>query len=265
MCGTRTSLPPGMCRTRSAFRWAGQFASWAGAVLGLSADPVLIGETAEQISEARLRLARVGIEDVAGYLEGGIAAWKAAGLPLAQVPQVTVQELKAHLDRATLRVLDVRREGEWNAGHIEGASWHALDNFKRALPEARSRCARRGALQGRLPQHDRLQLPAARRDTATSSTWLAASMPGKRQACRWPRRLWRAQRLNSLVRSAPTAAHEVSEHVARFCPSCGIQAVDPCARRPSTVNCGAPLRPAVPNPVAGGARSSDGPARPGVA
>ena len=116
----------------------GQFASWAGAVLGLSADPVLIGATPEQISEARLRLARVGIEDVAGYLEGGIAAWTGTGLPLAKVPQVTVQELKAQLDKRALRVLDVRREGEWSAGRVEGASWHALDNFKHALPELTS-------------------------------------------------------------------------------------------------------------------------------
>jgi glyoxylase-like metal-dependent hydrolase (beta-lactamase superfamily II)/rhodanese-related sulfurtransferase len=116
----------------------GQFASWAGAVLGLAADPVLIGATEEQISEARLRLARVGIEDVAGYLEGGIAAWKAAALPLAQVAQVTVQELKSQLDKRALHVLDVRREGEWNAGHVEGADWHPLDNFKRALPELNS-------------------------------------------------------------------------------------------------------------------------------
>jgi glyoxylase-like metal-dependent hydrolase (beta-lactamase superfamily II)/rhodanese-related sulfurtransferase len=113
----------------------GQFASWAGAVLGLAADPVLIGETMEQISEARLRLARVGVEDVAGYLEGGIAGWKDAGLPLAKVAQITVHELKAQLEKQTAKVLDVRREGEWNAGHIDGASWHALDNFKRALPE----------------------------------------------------------------------------------------------------------------------------------
>jgi hydroxyacylglutathione hydrolase len=113
----------------------GQFASWAGAVLGLSSNPVLIGATDEQLSEARLRLARVGIEEVAGYLDGGIAAWKAAGLPLAQVEQVTVQQLKEHLDRRTLCVLDVRGEGEWSGGHIEDATWHALDNFQRVLPE----------------------------------------------------------------------------------------------------------------------------------
>ncbi len=113
----------------------GQFASWAGAVLGLSANPVLIGAADDQISEARVRLARVGIEEIAGYLEGGIAAWTAAGLPLAQVEQLTVQELKAQLDKGALRVLDVRREGEWSAGHIEDAKWHSLDNFKRSLPD----------------------------------------------------------------------------------------------------------------------------------
>ncbi len=116
----------------------GQFASWAGAVLGLSAEPVLIGANDEQISEARLRLARVGIEDIAGYLDGGIAAWKSAGLPLTQVPQLTVEELKVNLDKRALRVLDVRREGEWNAGHVKGANWHPLDNFKRGLPELAS-------------------------------------------------------------------------------------------------------------------------------
>src|SRR5262249_41798029 len=41
---------------------SGQFASWAGSVLGLSSRPVLITETPEQLAEARLRLARVGIE-----------------------------------------------------------------------------------------------------------------------------------------------------------------------------------------------------------
>jgi rhodanese-related sulfurtransferase len=33
------------------------------------------------------------------------------------------------------QVLDVRREGEWQAGHIEGAEWFPLDNFKISAPE----------------------------------------------------------------------------------------------------------------------------------
>lgn len=114
---------------------SGQFASWAGAVLGLSSRPVLIAENDEQIAEARMRLARVGIEDISGYLAGSVAAWRAAGLPMTHVPQFTVQELKKHLDGRAVRVLDVRRAGEFEAGHIDGAQWHALDEFKRALPD----------------------------------------------------------------------------------------------------------------------------------
>jgi hydroxyacylglutathione hydrolase len=113
---------------------SGQFASWAGAIMGLSARPVLVADTPGQYAEARLRLARVGIEDPRGFLQGGIAAWKQAGLPVADVPQITVQELSQRRS-ARLQVLDVRREPEWQAGHIEGAEWFPLDNFKISAPE----------------------------------------------------------------------------------------------------------------------------------
>ena len=102
--------------------------------MGLNARPVLVADTSEQYDEARLRLARVGIEDPRGILQGGIAAWKQAGFPTASVPQLTVQELSQRRN-ARLQLLDVRREGEWKAGHIEGAEWFPLDNFKISAPE----------------------------------------------------------------------------------------------------------------------------------
>src|SRR5271169_1124316 len=114
---------------------SGQFASWAGALLGLAARPVLIAESQEAVSEARMRLARVGLEDARGYLRGGIEAWKQAGLPLATLPEISVGDLGDRLRGSGLQVLDVRREPEWEAGHIEGASWWPLDNFKVAPPE----------------------------------------------------------------------------------------------------------------------------------
>jgi len=113
---------------------SGQFASWAGAVLGLSARPILIAETPDQVNEARLRLARVGIEEVRGYLDGGVAGWTSAGFEAAQLPQMTVQELSRRLGDPDLRVLDVRRQGEWDAAHIADAEWYPLDRFKAALP-----------------------------------------------------------------------------------------------------------------------------------
>jgi hydroxyacylglutathione hydrolase len=113
----------------------GQFASWAGTVLGLSAHPVLIAGSEAQLEEARLRLTRVGIEALDGYLAGGVAAWKQADLPVATISQMTAGELDARLKSHAVQVLDVRREPEWDAGHIEGATWWPLDNFKVSPPE----------------------------------------------------------------------------------------------------------------------------------
>ena len=114
---------------------SGQFASWAGAIMGLSAKPVLIADTPEQYAEARMRLARVGIEDPRGFLKDGVAAWKEAGMATAQLPQMTAEELHSQLDNNGLQVLDVRREGEWRAGHVAQASWFPLDQFKVSAPE----------------------------------------------------------------------------------------------------------------------------------
>ena len=114
---------------------SGQFASWAATVLGLTAHPVLIADNDPQIEDARIRLARVGIESLDGYLAGGVTAWKQAGLPVATVRQITVQELSDRQQSDGVQVLDVRREPEWEAGHIESANWWPLDNFKVSPPE----------------------------------------------------------------------------------------------------------------------------------
>jgi rhodanese-related sulfurtransferase len=111
----------------------GQFASWAGTVLGLNAKLVLVAESAEKAAEARMRLARVGIEHVAGYLPNGARAWEQDGKSLEKIPRITPSKLRERLTEFT--VLDVRREPEWQAGHIDGAHWHALDDFPRLLPQ----------------------------------------------------------------------------------------------------------------------------------
>jgi glyoxylase-like metal-dependent hydrolase (beta-lactamase superfamily II)/rhodanese-related sulfurtransferase len=114
---------------------SGQFATWAASVLGLKARPVLIAGTAQQYEEARTRLARVGIEEIRGFLDGGVKAWRDAEFPLATLPEITVQELRQRISEGSLRVLDVRREPEWQAGHIAGADWWPLDRFKVSAPE----------------------------------------------------------------------------------------------------------------------------------
>ena len=109
----------------------GQFASWAGTVIPAGARIVIVAESAEKVEEARIRLARVGIDAVEGYLDGGIAAWNAQGLPLASTEQITVDELAHRLGEGACRVLDVRRPAEWSAGHIADALAHPLGDLGR--------------------------------------------------------------------------------------------------------------------------------------
>lgn len=113
---------------------SGQFATWAGIALGLHSDPVLVADTDEQVKEARMRLARVGLDDVIGYLAGGVAAWRNAGHELKSLPQMEPAEAAGHIDDSRWQILDVRRRSEWEDGHIERAQFAPLDDFRKGLP-----------------------------------------------------------------------------------------------------------------------------------
>ena len=45
-----------------------------------------------------------------------------------------MQTLSEWLRAGSVHLVDVRREGEWKAGHIKGAMWSPLDNLAGALP-----------------------------------------------------------------------------------------------------------------------------------
>src|SRR5690349_5481296 len=116
----------------------GQFAMWAGSLVPLNAAIVLIADTAAQVDESVVRLARVGIENVKGYLEGGVENWRRADLPVDSIPQVSVDELKEKLAATTdLQVVDVRRPAEYGNGHVPRAfnlPLAALDRLPTELP-----------------------------------------------------------------------------------------------------------------------------------
>jgi rhodanese-related sulfurtransferase len=121
---------------------SGQFASWAGTLIRPSSSIVLIAEDEEKLHEARTRLARVGLDRVSGYLDGGILAWHNAGLPLRVTEQIPVEELKHRIaDGVVDRVLDVRRPAEWQTGHIASAQNaplnHLSEDAQKLDPHAR--------------------------------------------------------------------------------------------------------------------------------
>jgi glyoxylase-like metal-dependent hydrolase (beta-lactamase superfamily II)/rhodanese-related sulfurtransferase len=109
----------------------GQFASWAGSLLGLDRDLILVAEDARAVDESRSRLARVGIERVRGFVKNGIGGWVQADLPLEETRQISATDLQAICAPGSgVRILDVRRRAEWDSGHVVGATLAPLDRFR---------------------------------------------------------------------------------------------------------------------------------------
>ena len=69
-----------------------------------------------------------------GIWREGVAAWKQAGLPVATVAQITPQDLEQQLSAASAGAGRAPRAGV-GRGHIEGAAWWPLDNFRVSPPE----------------------------------------------------------------------------------------------------------------------------------
>lgn len=105
-----------------------EFPVWCGWML--DCDPgqkiLLVLEDESHLDEAVRQLLRVGFENICGYLQLGMRGWIEAGLPFATLPQLSVHELKARMERGEtseggLQLLDVRREDEWDEGHLPTA------------------------------------------------------------------------------------------------------------------------------------------------
>ena len=70
-----------------------------------------------------------------GFLAGGMDGWRAAGFEVAEVPQISVDELKELIDtQKGLQVIDVRRPAEYEGGHAPHAVTAPLAKFRETLP-----------------------------------------------------------------------------------------------------------------------------------
>jgi glyoxylase-like metal-dependent hydrolase (beta-lactamase superfamily II)/rhodanese-related sulfurtransferase len=112
----------------------GQFASTAGILVGVGPEVVLVAEDDKSLEESRLRLSRVGIDHVTGYLDGGLANWVRAGMPVGTVPQISAEELNRMVrDHERVQVVDVRQPSEWGQGHVPGATLVPLGALRTEL------------------------------------------------------------------------------------------------------------------------------------
>jgi hydroxyacylglutathione hydrolase len=96
---------------------------WAGWVIPAGARIVLLASDSGEASEASRQLIRVGLDGVMGYIEGGAAAWAAAGLPESLLTTLTARELGKRISSGdrTMAIVDVRSRTEWKAEHLEGS------------------------------------------------------------------------------------------------------------------------------------------------
>jgi hydroxyacylglutathione hydrolase len=95
---------------------------WAGWVVPFGSPLLLVADAPSVREEAVRQLIRIGYDDLRGYLDGGIAAWHAAGLPTGRTRMIDIGELHAWTrgsDAPT--ILDVRSDAEWRMGHLPQA------------------------------------------------------------------------------------------------------------------------------------------------
>jgi glyoxylase-like metal-dependent hydrolase (beta-lactamase superfamily II)/rhodanese-related sulfurtransferase len=105
----------------------GQFAPWVGALIpDVKQQILLIAELGKE-EETIMRLARVGYDFVIGYLDGSFDTWKSAGKEVDTIERITADEFASRVDIAKDIVVDVRRESEYEAEHVENANNIPLD------------------------------------------------------------------------------------------------------------------------------------------
>ncbi len=106
----------------------GDFAPWVGAlIVDVKQSIILITEIGQE-EESVTRLARVGFDNVIGYLEGGIDSWIKSGKEVDTINRITAQQFKSEYTKDESIVLDVRRESEYLAEHVE-------ESFSRPLSD----------------------------------------------------------------------------------------------------------------------------------
>lgn len=116
--------------------WLEGIPAFASQVLPHDRPVLLVSEDECHIDKAVRYLTRSGYTRIAGYLKGGIESWYNAGFPFENLPLLSVHQLKDKLAQdEELIVLDVRRQDEWDSGHIKGAIHIYVGHLAQRLAE----------------------------------------------------------------------------------------------------------------------------------
>lgn len=99
----------------------GDFAPWVGALIADVKQPLVLITDPGKEEESVTRLSRVGFDNILGHLKGGYAAWLAAGKEIDTVNRITADAFAQQVKIGEDEIVDVRRESEYAAEHVEDA------------------------------------------------------------------------------------------------------------------------------------------------
>ena len=99
----------------------GDFAPWVGALIANVKQPIVLVTDVGNEEETVTRLARVGFDNLIGHLDGGFEAWKKAKFEVDTVNRITADQFAAQIKIGESKVIDLRRESEYEAEHINEA------------------------------------------------------------------------------------------------------------------------------------------------
>ena len=108
---------------------AGNFAIQAGWILPPEHEILLVVDEKRQAEEAALQLHRVGFDNIAAFLEGGILSWSTSGLPVGHIPIISSNEALSLIRANEAVLIDVRSKEEWETAHSDKSlniPWHDL-------------------------------------------------------------------------------------------------------------------------------------------
>jgi hydroxyacylglutathione hydrolase len=107
----------------------GRYAEWAGTILPYKQPLILVTEIGKE-KESITRLARVGIDNVQGYLDGGYEAWHNAGEQIDLIIDIEPDEMAMDIPHDNLlEIIDVRKPAEFETAHVKGAHNVPLDTL----------------------------------------------------------------------------------------------------------------------------------------
>lgn len=100
---------------------SGDFAPWVGALIADVNQPIVLVTDSGKEEETVTRLSRVGFDAVLGHLKGGFEAWKSAGFDVDTVHRITAYQFENEVKIGESKIIDIRKESEYEAEHIEDA------------------------------------------------------------------------------------------------------------------------------------------------